>query len=109
MTNENENKNIGVIKWLISLAPGKQIVAMLLLVIVTLFTPVASNYYSNKKAAEKCGVEKIELVQKYTNQIELIKDKQIEKLESEKARSQSLDSAIRVTNLIISKKSNELK
>jgi hypothetical protein len=105
----NSDKNIKIIKWLTSLAPAKQVVAILLIAVVTLFTPLSFMFYKNVKAVDKCNTEKIELVERYNIQIQNIKDKQIEKLELEKERTISLDSALKATDRIIQKKINQVK
>lgn len=115
-----DTNNIAIIKWLVGLKPVQQTKAMLLIAIVALFTPLSIIFYSNKKMneslneklkqqTEQCANEKIQLVDKYTVQIQDIQKSQIEKLEGEKERGERLDSVIRVSDKIISKKINSIE
>lgn len=105
----NSDKNIKIIKWLTSLTPSKQVVAILLIAVMTLFTPLSAIFYKNSKAIDQCNIEKVLIVEKYNIQIQDIKDKQIQKLELEKERSLSLDSALKATDRIIQRKINQVK
>lgn len=103
----SNTENIKIIKWLITLPPRKQIVAMLLIVVVVLFTPLSIIFKNNAAAVRKCNVEKLELVQSYTKQIEGIKDKQIRELQEERERAERIDSALKITDRIIKNKTEK--
>lgn len=99
------NQNLPVIKWLVSLDPKKQIVALLLITILFLATPLSIIFtetrrqLSNKQdqyeqAVIQCGIEKEKIRQQANEEVKTIMKERIVQLEKEKQRGYMIDTLV---------------